>query len=496
MYTHPEQGTRYSVPFITPLVVRQNKYHRTIIYLVYWISEERIRRISVCGLFFLPTTFWILYKNLRFFHILDPYFLQMCNTPELCAEATLQPLRRYPSLDGVVIFSDILIVCQAMGMEVIMNPGPIFPQPITQPEDIDTLLNLSPNCDECFSKLYQGITLTRQLAAQTVRSVPVIGFCGAPWTLMNYMVDEPKTQTKNNSTTTTTTTSTVPSPSILSTTGISTPPPPLPSKEKDKAKQWLYQYPSAAHRLLQAIAKICVELLVGQYRAGASILQVFESNGGDIPPAQYLEFGFPYIKYIATEVRKRVPSLDQGGPPLLIFPRNIHNPQIIEQICTTPYNMISIDWNWNPKDIIMIIQRKCKELCKSPLGIQGNLDPIALHAPPSVLKKEIFTMLQSMHTNKQQKEEFIPIIGNLGHGMSPSHRPEQLAIFFDAIHSISTFIRTSSSSSSALLLQQPTTTIPKDNNTLEQPEATAEEQAIDKLMMNIEGKMIVPESYY
>lgn len=356
----------------------------------------------------------------------------MCNTPELCAEVTLQPLRRYPSLDGVVIFSDILIICQAMGMEVIMNPGPIFPKPITVPEDINNLI-LQPNCDEAFAKLYEGITLTRNLAASTVRSVPVIGFCGAPWTLMNYMLDEPKIN-KTTTSTTPTSTPTTTSSSVL-------PPPPLPSKEKDKAHIWLYQYPEASHKLLKAISNICIELLIGQYKAGASILQVFESNGGDLPPSLYKEYGLPYIKYIAEEVRKRVPSIDNQGPPLIIFPRNIHNTEIIEELCNSSYNMISIDWNWNPTDIINIIQTTCAKLNKKPLGIQGNLDPIALHAPKPVLIKEIYTMLKSMYTDIHNPSQYIPIIGNLGHGMSPSHQPEQLGVFFDTIHVISEELR-------------------------------------------------------
>jgi uroporphyrinogen decarboxylase len=141
----------------------------------------------------------------------------MCNTPELCADATLQPLRRFPSLDAVVIFSDILIVAQALGLEVLMAPGPVFPRLIRTPEDIDRYLNLDPDCDAAFAKLYEGITLTRRTAAAEIRAVPVLGFCGAPWTLFGYMIDGQ------------------PAPTVP-------PQPPSPSdKEKDKAKIWLYQ---------------------------------------------------------------------------------------------------------------------------------------------------------------------------------------------------------------------------------------------------------------
>ena len=118
----------------------------------------------------------------------------MCNTPALCAEATLQPLRRFPAtLDAVVIFSDILIVPQAMGLEVRMEPGPVFPSPLAGPADLSRLA-LRPDAAAAFAPLFEGIARTRRLAAAPPsqggcgKAVPVIGFCGAPWTLLSYMV--------------------------------------------------------------------------------------------------------------------------------------------------------------------------------------------------------------------------------------------------------------------------------------------------------------------
>lgn len=176
-------------------------------------------------------------------------------------------MRRFPSLDAVVIFSDILIVPQAMGMQVLMAPGPIFPKPLKSPADIEGLV-LKPDCDAAFARLYEGITLTRRLAAETVRPVPVIGFCGGPWTLMGYMIDSgPKAE---------------PAAAAAPSASADAPPKPLPTmkEEKDHAKRWLYQHPEASHRLLDAIADVCIELLVGQWRAGASILQVRQLGCG------------------------------------------------------------------------------------------------------------------------------------------------------------------------------------------------------------------------
>jgi hypothetical protein len=166
---------------------------------------------------------------------------QMCNTPELCAEATLQPLRRFPALDAVVIFSDILIVPQAMGMEVHMNPGPSFPSPLKKPADV-ARLTLRPDADACFAKLYEGIALTRKLAATQVgKAVPVIGFCGAPWTLMGYMIDgqtyPPPQQTEAQKKA-----AAEAAAAEAALTGVPVlPPNPAAEKEKDKAKIWLYQ---------------------------------------------------------------------------------------------------------------------------------------------------------------------------------------------------------------------------------------------------------------
>ena len=159
-------------------------------------------------------------------------FFEVCRTPELATEVTMQPIRRYAGLlDAAIIFSDILVVPQAMGMEVLMNPGPHFPSPLRTPEDISKLKE-TVDVNTELKYVFDAITRTRHaLAGQ----VPLIGFCGAPWTLFEYMVEGGG------------------------------------SKTFQLAKTWLFKYPEESEKLLMRIADVCADFLVGQVLAGAQV---------------------------------------------------------------------------------------------------------------------------------------------------------------------------------------------------------------------------------
>lgn len=160
-------------------------------------------------------------------------FFEICRTPSLACEVTLQPIHRYSGLvDAAIIFSDILVVPQAMGMEVIMNPGPHFPEPLKTPEDAITKLHKVVDVKKELRYVFEAITLTRK---ELKGEVPLIGFSGAPWTLFAYMIEGGG------------------------------------SKTLQKAKSWLYMYPSESKDLLHRIAVVCAEFLVGQARAGAQV---------------------------------------------------------------------------------------------------------------------------------------------------------------------------------------------------------------------------------
>lgn len=162
-------------------------------------------------------------------------FFDVCRTPKLACEVTLQPIRRYAGLlDAAIIFSDILVIPQAMGVEVLMDPGhgPILPQPLVDPSHLSRLAT-HVDVDKELGYVFDAITLTRhELKGQ----VPLIGFSGAPWTLMAYMIEGGG------------------------------------SKTFTKAKTWLFKYPTESKDLLRHIADVCVDYLVGQIKAGAQVL--------------------------------------------------------------------------------------------------------------------------------------------------------------------------------------------------------------------------------
>lgn len=168
----------------------------------------------------------------------DHSFFECCQTPEIACELTMQPIRRFKGLlDAAIIFCDILVVPQAMGMTVEMNPAPVLLNPIRTPQDLERLPT-KVDINKELGYVFESVNLTRRTLQG---EVPLIGFCGAPWTLMAYMVEGGGSKTYQN------------------------------------AKAWLYKWPEHSHDLLTRIANVCVDLLVGQVIAGAqvSIVQPF-----------------------------------------------------------------------------------------------------------------------------------------------------------------------------------------------------------------------------
>jgi uroporphyrinogen decarboxylase len=159
-------------------------------------------------------------------------FFEVCRTPSLAMEVTLQPIRRYSGLvDASIIFSDILVVPQAMGMEVLMNPSPHFTDPLNTPADVSKLREKVDVYEE-LGYVFDAITATRK---GLQGEVPLFGFCGAPWTLFGYMVEGGG------------------------------------SKTYTKTKTWVFKYPEETKALLMRIADVCADFLVGQAKAGAQV---------------------------------------------------------------------------------------------------------------------------------------------------------------------------------------------------------------------------------
>ena len=298
-------------------------------------------------------------------------FFDVVGTPELAAEVTIQPIDRF-ALDAAIIFSDILVVPQALGLEVQMvkGKGPHFPDPVRSPSDMDRLVD--PDVHAELGHVYDAITLTRK---ELDGRVPLIGFSGAPWTLMAYMIEGGG------------------------------------SKAYKRARAWLYEAPNAAKRLLQRTTDVIVDYLIGQVDAGAQMLQVFDSWAGLLGPKAFRTFGLPYLEEIATRVKKEHPDV-----PMVIFAKDAH--YALEQLVETEYDVIQLDWTMDPQAARLLVGDRCV--------LQGNLDPCTLYGDPDTIRREVQDMLAGFGPHRH--------IANLGHGMHPDHKPDHAGVFIDAVH--------------------------------------------------------------
>lgn len=304
-------------------------------------------------------------------------FFAVCRNKELAATITLQPVERFP-LDAAIIFTDILVVPQALGMEVEMleKVGPHFPHPLSSPDDLAKLDEPTAALGR-LSYVFEAITLTRERLAGRV---PLIGFSGAPWTLMAYMIEGGG------------------------------------SKMFAKAKSWLYKFPEASHALLQRLTETIIIYLQGQIAAGAQLLQIFDSWANELAPDIFQEFSKPYLLQIARALKEKHPEV-----PLIVFAKGA-NYAIEELARESRYDVVGLDWTISPQAARALVSDRC--------ALQGNLDPCALYSSKQVIHDQVRKMLQEFGSTQG-------LIGNLGHGLHPSHDPELVGAFIDAVHEIS-----------------------------------------------------------
>ncbi|XP_023333308.1 uroporphyrinogen decarboxylase [Eurytemora carolleeae] len=304
-------------------------------------------------------------------------FFKICQTPELACEITLQPIRRF-ELDAAIIFSDILVVPQALGMKVEMKPGvgPVFDKPLVNPGDIDRLT--IPDVNTVLKYVFDAITLTRH---KLEGKVPLIGFTGAPWTLMSYMIEGGG------------------------------------SKTQSKAKKWLYQHPEASHKLLKIITDVNVEYLVGQVRAGAQLLQVFESNAEYLGPVEFSKFALPCLIEINRRVKDKLVAEGLDIVPMTVFAKGAH--YALAELGGSGYDVVGLDWTIDPTE--------ARKLVGPNVTLQGNLDPCGLYAPSTDIEARVKMMVQQFGRDRW--------IANLGHGIYPDMDPESVETFVNSIHS-------------------------------------------------------------
>jgi uroporphyrinogen decarboxylase len=307
-------------------------------------------------------------------------FFELVQNPKLACEVTMMPIRRF-ELDAAIIFSDILVIPQALGMCVEMLPGkgPSFPEPLLVPSD---LAKLNKDCDvkKELHYVYEAITLTRHTLDG---KVPLIGFSGAPWTLMSYMIEGGGSPTQS------------------------------------KAKAWLYKYPEESHQLLQILTNVIIDYLVEQVVAGAQLLQIFESHAGCLTQNLFTKFALPYIRVISKKVREKLTERNIPHVPMIIFAKDGH--YVMEELAQSHYEVMGLDWTIKSK----VARRACGET----VTFQGNMDPCALYAPKDELCKITREMLGNFGTKNY--------ICNLGHGIYPDMDPEHVKIFVDCVHSVS-----------------------------------------------------------
>lgn len=297
-------------------------------------------------------------------------------------------MERYEKLiDAAIIFSDILVIPQAMGMEVEMveKKGPSFPNPLKTPADEQYKEIIARNVDveKELDYVYKAVTLTRH---KLRGRVPLIGFCGAPWTLLCYMVEGGG------------------------------------SKIFKEAKTWVYKYPEESKRLLQKIAEVCVEYLALQVVAGAQLIQVFDSNAGELAPAVFKDFSLPTLRYIAQNVSTRLTERNQAPVPMTVFAKGAW--YALDDLCGSGYNVVGLDWLHDPAEAVRIARGR--------VTLQGNADPGILYGGRKAITEVVEGMVKGFGGGKQGW------IVNLGHGITPWVNPDDLKFFFEEIHRCTT----------------------------------------------------------
>lgn len=263
-------------------------------------------------------------------------FLTLCKTPELAAEATIQPVDII-GVDAAILFSDILVIPEAMGMklEIVESKGPTFDDPIRSLDDLNRLS--IEGIIERLKYVFDAIRLTKEKLAGRV---PLIGFSGAPWTLAVYMVEGKGT------------------------------------RNFDRIKNFIYKEPKAAHALLEKLSDAVIAYLNEKIRSGCDAVQIFDTWAGVLSPSDLDEFSLRYIAYICDR-------LHTGGAPVIVFPKGVSDTL---KLASLRCDVIGIDWT---KDIA------AAKVEAGGKAIQGNLDPCVLFAPKEKIRMETERVLES-----------------------------------------------------------------------------------------------------
>jgi len=310
-------------------------------------------------------------------------FLGMAKNPEIACEITLQPLRRFP-LDAAILFSDILTIPDAMGLELyfVDGEGPKFRHTVRSAAEAARLA--VPDMETELRYVMDAVRLIRR---ELGGSVPLIGFSGSPWTLACYMVEGGG------------------------------------SKDFARIKAMALNDPDTLHALLKVNTDAVIAYLSAQRAAGAQALQVFDTWGGVLSPSMYREFSLPYLQRIAAELDR---GQGEQRAPLILFGKG--NAAHLEALAASGTDAVGVDW------LVELGQARLRT--GGQVALQGNLDPAVVYGAPEAIRREVGAVLDSYaEANGGSRDGHV---FNLGHGMSPDMNPDHVAVLVEAVHALST----------------------------------------------------------
>jgi uroporphyrinogen decarboxylase len=300
-------------------------------------------------------------------------FLTLCRTPELAAEVTLQPIDLM-GVDAAILFSDILVIPEAMGMALTFQEGegPCLPNPVRSAADVERLGDPDPEVE--LGYVCDAVRLIRK---ELAGRVPLIGFAGAPWTLACYMVEGGG------------------------------------SRNFATIKAMLYGEPQVLHDLLDRTAKAVARYLAAQVAAGAQALQIFDTWGGILGDSEFRAFSLEYIRRIVEALPRTTP--DGSQVPVIVFVKG--GGQWLSAIADTGCDVVGLDWTVDPA--------RARAEIGDRVALQGNLDPCTLYAPPAAIRARTLKMLADFGDAPGH-------VVNLGHGILPDIPVEHARAFIRA----------------------------------------------------------------
>jgi uroporphyrinogen decarboxylase len=294
-------------------------------------------------------------------------FLEVCHRPEIACEVTLQPVDKL-GVDAAILFSDIMIPLEGMGCKIDFAPGPVFEEPVRTAADVEQLRVCEPEEDVPF--VMEAVQLIRR---ELGGKVPLIGFSGAPFTLAAYMVEGKG------------------------------------SRDFANLKQVMYAAPDVYRALMDKVAETVVRYLNAQIAAGAQAVQVFDTWGGILSPADYAEYVLPYSKRVMAGLDRSVPVIHFVKGAGLFF----------DLVTQAGGDVLGVDWNIDLADAI--------EQVGPEFSVQGNLDPTVLLGPRDLVMQRARTIVEK--GKKARGHVF-----NLGHGIIPPTPVENAVALVEAVH--------------------------------------------------------------